>query len=247
MNKKEIAAWGLIISVSQMLMSLIERYYYLVYMETETRQLPFNPVTRLYGGANGAYDMRSYGLEMEMWELTLVFYCVMVVRQMARFQEESSYMSIARYGNFHRYYKTVYSTFLQLTAWYQLFVCIGAAAGAALTAVMGSTVKLGYMEFLLIQLCLFVGNLFFGSIMLFFIVRRNDIKAAIIVYPVFPLICLFAKKLPRGICNILPGSWLMFGRSSLAAAGGFSVGAVMVVELLLFAGVSFLFFKKRTE
>ena len=96
------------------------------------------------------------------------------------------------------------------------------------------------------QVCMLMGELFFGAVMSIFILRWNALRGAIVIYPGIPMISYYlGSSLPVKWSNLLPGNWLMAARSNLVSKGGYSMAAALFVELLLFVICSCLLVNMR--
>ena len=80
----------------------------------------YQPLRYLYG--DGYALSGFYTLEQNMWLINLALYCVMTVQKIVQYREENSYMVIARYPSFRKYYQSVYRCFISYTVAYQLAV-----------------------------------------------------------------------------------------------------------------------------
>ncbi len=156
------------------------------------------------------------------------------------------YFSIVRYSSFHRYYLSVYKSFVIYTAVYQAAVFSGALIGYGIVRAYRNVEKLNWYFLLMSQMLMLLGNLFFGVIMLYAVLHKDAIKCAVVLYPGIPVIALLSKEyLPQAANNLIPGNWMMLARSREFCGGGFSVSMVVVLELAVFVLVSWrVFFKK---
>jgi len=205
----------------------------------------YHPLLYLYGKG---YDMEGFhALEQDMWLINLSLYGVMTMGRITRQREEKSYMAVARYPSFQAYYRMAYGYFVKNTVAFQISVFLGALSGYAVLCGMGRRVVLNMYYVLLSQLCMMLGNLFFGILIFYCVFHRGGVKLAVVIYPGMPVLALvFGESLPVMISNFLPGSWMMFGRSGIYSDGGFSLWAVLLAELVLFLAVSSLAVRRRS-
>lgn len=242
---KELILWGVVIYFIQIAMILIRANYYfndpviemITQLQGKEDAFRFDPVLYVYGEG---HDTKGFNaLEQNMWFVNIALYCVMVIQKMIQYKEENSYMIIMRYDSFYSYYKMVYTSFLKYTFFYQVFLFVGELAGIKVLEVMQCS--LSYDLFLLgmAQVCTMVGNLFFGIFVLYFILHKDAWKGSLIIYPCMPIIAiLLGNKLPVGISNLFPGSWVMLARSNLMATKGFSFWGIIVLEVVVFLFMS---------
>lgn len=227
---KELLFWSGVTFLVEIAMLLLRSSQYLA---GETYQ----PLLYLYGMG---YDMEGFhALELNMWLINLSLYCVMTLGKVTRQREEKSYMAVARYPSFRAYYRMAYGCFIMNTFAYQISLFLGALCGYGILHGMGRAVVLHMHDVLMSQLCLLMGNLFFGILIFCCILHRGAVKLAVVIYPGMPVLAMvFGESIPVLINNFLPGSWMMYGRSEIYTEGGFSLLAVLLAELVSFLAVS---------
>ena len=178
--------------------------------------------------------------------LTQLTYCIMVIRKIAKKREENAYMIIPRYKSFRAYYGSVYRELVGYTFLYQTAILTGSIVGYRLVWYTHHVQAFDERQFLGSQVCMLMGELFFGAVMSIFILRWNALRGAIVIYPGIPMISYYlGSSLPVKWSNLLPGNWLMAARSNLVSKGGYSMAAALFVELLLFVICSCLLVNMR--
>lgn len=76
--------------------------------------------------------------------------------------------------------------------------------------------------------------------------RKLFSRLAVVLYPGLPVIAIVLReRIPEAVSNWNPGSWLMAARSSRMVSGGFPVGIVFLIEIIIFTAVSILSVEKR--
>lgn len=155
-------------------------------------------------------------------------------------------MIIPRYKSFRAYYGSVYRELVGYTFLYQTAILTGSIVGYRLVWYTHHVQAFDERQFLGSQVCMLMGELFFGAVMSIFILRWNALRGAIVIYPGIPMIPYYlGSSLPVKWSNLLPGNWLMAARSNLVSKGGYSIAAVLFVELLLFVICSCLLVNMR--
>lgn len=82
--------------------------------------------------------------------------------------------------------------------------------------------------------------------MFYLILHFNAVKLAVVLYPGLPVIAIVLReRIPEAVSNWNPGSWLMAARSSRMVSGGFPVGIVFLIEIIIFTAVSILSVENR--
>lgn len=229
-DDRELLFWCGIVFLAQVAMLLLQSMQFLA---GETYQ----PLLYLYGEP---YDAEGFhALEQDMWLINISLYCVMALGKMTRQREEKSYMAVARYPSFRAYYRMAYISFIRNTLAYQVFVFLGAMCGYGILWAMGKPVSMNLHDVMLSQICMMMGNLFLGILIFYCVLRRGAVKMAVVVYPGMPVLALvFGKSIPVMINNFFPGSWMMLGKSGAYSEGGFSLGLVLLVEMVAFLVLS---------
>ena len=229
-KNKELFFWSGLLFVIQVAMLLLHSTQF-------SKSEVYQPLRYLYGDG---YDLEGFNaLEQNMWLINLALYCIISVRKIVQCREENSYMTIARFPSFRKYYQSTYYRFIGYSFAYQLTVFLGAIAGYEIIRTIHTVDKINWLYFVLSQFCLLMGNLFFGSIIFYAILHKNAIKWAIVCYPGIPVFSLFSKEyLPKMVSNFIPGSWMMLARSRLFSEEGFFLWVVFLIEIVVFALVS---------
>lgn len=236
-KNREIYFWSCLICFVQIIMLLVHSTQF-------SQDEIYQPLLYLYGKSNSLAGF--YALEQNMWLINIALYCIMVIRKMVQYKEESSYIIIARYQSFREYYRKTYSYFIQYTIVYQIAVFLGALAGYAILSNVRTLAVLNWSQVMLSQFCLLMGNLFFGIILFWCIMQRNAEKWAIIIYPGVPVFALLSGEfMPEKVSNFIPGSWLMLARSRIFSDGGFVLWGVFLAETIVFANMSRIALRRR--
>ena len=236
-DKREIVFWSSVIFLAQILLMLAQMTQY-------GGEDLYQPLKFLYGDGYGRAKLHN--VEQYMWLLELSLYCIVTVRKIVQYKEEDSYMMIVRYPDFRSYYRAAYGTFVKYTVLYQIFLFLGTLAGTGVVRLGHSVRGVCWQPFLLSQGCMFLGNLCFGIIMFYLILHFNAVKLAVVLYPGLPVIAIVLReRIPEAVSNWTPGSWLMAARSSRMVSGGFPVGIVFLIEIIIFTAVSILSVEKR--
>lgn len=204
----------------------------------------YQPLLYLFGKKYGKNAF--YATSETMMFLTQLTYCIMVIRRIAKKREENAYMIIPRYKSFRAYYGSVYRELVGYTFLYQTAILTGSIVGYRLVWYTHHVQAFDERQFLGSQVCMLMGELFFGAVMSIFILRWNALRGAIVIYPGIPMISYYlGSSLPVKWSNLLPGNWLMAARSNLVSKGGYSMAAALFVELLLFVLCSCLLVNMR--
>lgn len=162
-------------------------------------------------------------------------------------REENAFMTIPRYESYRAYYGTVYREFVCYTVVYQAAVLMGSVVGYLLVLPRHHAMAFDGRQFAIAQVCMLMGNLLFGAVMSICILRWNALRTSILIYPGIPLFSYYTGSgMPVRWSNLLPGTWLMAARSSMVSKGGYSVPAVLLLELVLFVGCSYLLINMRS-
>lgn len=236
-DKREIVFWSSVIFLVQILLMLAQMTQY-------GGEDLYQPLKFLCGDGYGRAKL--YNVEQYMWLLELSLYCIVTVRKIVQYKEEDSYMMIVRYPDFRSYYRAAYGTFVKYTVLYQIFLFLGTLAGTGVVRLGHSVQGVCWQPFLLSQGCMFLENLCFGIIMFYLILHFNAVKLAVVLYPGLPVIAIVLReRIPEAVSNWNPGSWLMAARSSRMVSGGFPVGIVFLIEIIIFTAVSILSVEKR--
>lgn len=236
---RQMLAYGSMVFVLQILMLLIRATDF-------SMDSINNPMLYIYGKVN---DSGSYkALDIDMWMINLILYGVMVIGKVSKYRNGNFYMIISRYKSFKSYYKMVYYQFVANTLCYQICLALGAICGLEFIRKTDFQITFHMQTFILAQTGMFLGNLFFGIIVVYVILRLNSLKLSIFIYPGIPILSFVAGMgLPACFSNFFPGNWLLLAKSSVLSEDGYNLAGVIVLEMLIFALVSIKLLKSKTD
>lgn len=96
-----------------------------------------------------------------------------------------------------------------------------------------------------LKICILMGNLFLGILVLFCIVYFDSSKLSILIYPGIPIFSFVIGTKLSSANNLLPGNWLFISRSNIMTNHGYHLTYVLILELLVFTIFSWKILNKR--